>query len=466
MRWLWVLWAALALFPGVSEAQTVYTLSNCQGPSGPGYAERGASSIACPGGEFATVNAAVDAMDALITGIIVNACAPKDVYSQGGTYPSAPSEGGYVDWTIRADRGETPLGFCQTFTNDYGFRINGVAAAPTCAQGQTYRSTVRMGWARTAARSDGALWATEDGRTYLVPQGSIPTAVPTTICDGQCEAVADGAAGDWWYKTDPSPSGLHGIYREQTYAKTGATCSVKTPALDHSVVGECDGYVGEVNGQTKCIAKEAPSVNSIASSVKATTSTVATTGTPTQVITGGVPQVLGPNGENPGRASDRSGLVDLSGTGKSPTPGPSTGTVTRSDGITGTVTFDLQTCGVPGKPACKLDESGTPSNGAQEAGLAELKSAADQRDGFIPAIESTADKDTSWAMPAWVEAKACAPWSLGTFHMPVLEVDHELSLNICPAMPYVTGVLNFMWVFWTFLAVLGMVGRTVGAGVH
>lgn len=327
-----------------------------------------------------------------------------------------------------------------------------------CTQGQVTTKNVRVGFGRYTSNPSGALWKTEDGRGYMASQ-SAPTNPPNTLCDGSCEQVADGAAGDWWYNVNPNAAGLHEIFREQTYTTNGATCTQKAPEVDSAVTGSCDGFVGELNGKTVCIAKEPPSNFGTPAGAKPTTSTAnSNTRTMSTNPDGSPGAKTGPNGEVPGKTGDRTGMVDLSGTGKGSATTPSTGTSTGPDG-TRTTQFDLQVCGMPGKPACKMDESGTP-DGRGDHGQGALKTAADSRDAALGSITSSTGKDTGWgSLPSWFTPKECTAWHLFDMTWPM---EKSIDLDLCPHMSVIHGVGNVLCAIMSFLGCLSLVGSAMG----
>lgn len=349
---------------------------------------------------------------------------------------------------------------------------NGQCVAPNpCPQGTTQQMTVLMGWGRAAARSDGALWQTMDGRefvSWMTGQADPYREPPTTICDGSCTWVADGAASDFWREKLPNSNGNVGVYRQQGYTRTGGTCTVKSPEVDAGQKGPaCDGTLGTVNGKTYCAQRQAAPTGNPASNVQPKMTDTPVGSTPIQATdtTGGLKQ--GPNGETPGRPGDTPGLVDVSGTGRSVSSVPSTATATTQnpDGTTSTTTYkiEIETCGVPGKPACKIDESGTPSGqgfGDQQVGA--LGQEMGKLDSMLEGIKGTADKNTAWTMPSWFTA-GCEPWNFGTWDLP-LGQSIPFAVDICTFRPYLDGALTFIWVVFTFLAVLSMMQRTIITG--
>lgn len=355
-------------------------------------------------------------------------------------------------------------------------------APQSCAQNVTNRKNVLLGHVRMTARSDGALWETNDGR-FFYKEVAPPTAIPTLICDGSCNMVATGAPGDWWISKNPDTNGNYTLRREQDYLTNGSACNEtsQSPEVNPSPPAgpACDGFMGTLNGQPLCAKKELPTGFDGGKTPKLD-GTTGTTGATVPTLTDGK---TGPNGEKPGKPTDSPGGPDVSGTGRNmfgpptpstPTKGTVTTTTTRSDGTTSTSTAKIElpgNCGVPGQPACKMDESGTPTGkGVFDGADKSLSDADAARSGWLGSgglIGGKADKDTSFAMPAWVSYSAqCQPWTLGELKLGMLQEVVPLVVNVCPHRELIAGAVSFVWVFFTFIAVLGMTARVVGAGVH
>jgi hypothetical protein len=147
-------------------------------------------------------------------------------------------------------------------------------------------------------------------------------------------------------------------------------------------------------------------------------------------------------------------MQDLGGTGKgiAATPSSSTTTQQNPDGTitTSTTTLDITVCGVPGKPACKIDESGTPTDKElklDEAGL--LNTAKGNRD----AAAGTSDKSgifSGWSgLFVTPPVVACAPL---TFTM---SGGVEQTVDPCPVVSGVRAFMAWLWAlaaFWICLA--------------
>lgn len=326
-----------------------------------------------------------------------------------------------------------------------------VECGPQCQQGQTADYKVRIGWASYASNASGAAYQTEDGRHFLKNQGG-ESPPPSTLCDGTCEMVLDGAAGQLRYNVTPTASGLHAITQQQGYMKTGGTCTSKSTELNADAVGHCDGSVGQINGQTVCIEKGSPTGVGVAGA-SPSASAVGSTGGDTPVNNpNGQSGNVGPNGEQPGKGGDKAGVPDFSGTGIG-TPGDKdeNGNPTGTIGKPGEGK-EQAACGAPGQPPCRIDESGTPTNGASRFGDANAN--VDQtRDGVLDAIL----QHKELTAPAWSWTfqlpTGCTPLHMEAFN---------LTLDICQWQEMFHDLMSMVWAAATIWFSIAIVGRTLG----
>jgi len=135
-----------------------------------------------------------------------------------------------------------------------------------------------------------------------------------------------------------------------------------------------------------------------------------------------------------------------------------TTSVTSSDGSTVTVASPTTkadeptiTCGLPGTPPCKIDETGTKTDAATtydqpKTKIDEAKSAAEVAIGSAANI----------AAPAWSFTfqlpTGCAPYVTGI---------KGVILNVCQYQSTIHGLLSVIWAAATAFAMIGMVGRTI-----
>lgn len=134
-----------------------------------------------------------------------------------------------------------------------------------------------------------------------------------------------------------------------------------------------------------------------------------------------------------------------------------TTTTTNPDGSTTTTTGDtnVETCGLPGKPACKIDETGTPT--AENPDEADARSAWDRlKDiasnpaSMLPSLPSI---NWNFQLPTY-----CSAIPLPAF-APFLE-----QIDICPFQPMFHDVMSVVWVIGGLLGAVGLFWRDQGGG--
>lgn len=122
-----------------------------------------------------------------------------------------------------------------------------------------------------------------------------------------------------------------------------------------------------------------------------------------------------------------------------------TGAVTTNTTTTGgsaPAPAPIDTCGMPGKPACQIDETGTPAYDPEKLKLDKTTldtASATQRD----TIKGTADKGmfSSWStffsLPS---LRACE-----LVEMPAYMGQQIASMNVCPGAEWLRGLMGFVW---------------------
>lgn len=112
------------------------------------------------------------------------------------------------------------------------------------------------------------------------------------------------------------------------------------------------------------------------------------------------------------------------------------------------------TCGLPGTPACKIDEAGTPTKGDAADDLAKIAALKTEADRLRDIIAGKADKpffagwDVFFSAPAFVQ---CEPF--------VLPRDYG-EINACPVVDGVRVVMGYLWALGALMLCLGMIKRT------
>jgi hypothetical protein len=352
---------------------------------------------------------------------------------------------------------------CHIRQNGNGFYSAGYATRPidcavVCVAGEQTWHNVTHGYDRTSNPTS-ALPALTPSGAPMTETAAMP---PTSMCVNSCQrtrgtTIAD--LGDCFVSTKPTEQGLYRASCNWRFTSTATSCTEgpsEAPVINPtSAPPTCDGFVGYVNNEKRCVAK-VPATGTQSPRTQTFIEGNPTAGTP------GAPANIPATGDG-GNAGGPAGAAD----GTRVYPDGTRATPTSSGPVSSTktsVTGEEQlACGAPGQPRCKIDETGTPTGaGAYGASDTALAAADASRTAKLNDIVSAAGKDTSWAIPAWAQPQAtCSAWDLGT--LPV--IDFKIELDMCALKPYITGVANFLWVFGTFLACLAMMGRVMGKGV-
>jgi len=132
-----------------------------------------------------------------------------------------------------------------------------------------------------------------------------------------------------------------------------------------------------------------------------------------------------------------------------PPPGeiPAAG-ATVSTGGTGEPSI---TCGLPGTPPCKIDETGTP-------GFDDPFESDPKESWFRPLLDLFQDPDTADTSWSWSFAlpTGCTPITVGPF------AGQSVEVNLCTYQPMIHDLMSLVWVGATIWICVGMVGRTLG----
>lgn len=113
---------------------------------------------------------------------------------------------------------------------------------------------------------------------------------------------------------------------------------------------------------------------------------------------------------------------------------------------------DIVTCGLPGKPPCKIDETGTPEidpaidgKVAAEKALSKLKEFAANPEGSLPALPSL-----NWAFRL---PTGCVPFSIPAFS-PFLQ-----AIDMCQFQAMFHDIMSMVWVIGGLFGAIGLFWR-------
>jgi len=143
-------------------------------------------------------------------------------------------------------------------------------------------------------------------------------------------------------------------------------------------------------------------------------------------------------------------------------------TTNSSNVVTGTTTTAAptevpKTCGYPGGPPCKLDETGTPDKAADKVYNPQADAVKSAMDAGTATISGTGDKSglfsgfsVLWSAPAVV---ACTPYVLPAFKGVSMG-----SLDPCPVVDGVRLVMGYIWAFMGLMMCIGFVRESIQQG--
>lgn len=132
--------------------------------------------------------------------------------------------------------------------------------------------------------------------------------------------------------------------------------------------------------------------------------------------------------------------------------GDSTTTTTNEDGVTQEAPKEeILTCGLPGKPPCKIDEAGTPE-AKQDTAEADAKKAIKPLDDFIanPTSALPTFPTINWAFTL---PSGCAPIALPAFEPWLQQID------VCAFQPMFHDLMSFVWVMGGIFGAIGTFWR-------
>lgn len=327
----------------------------------------------------------------------------------------------------------------------------------TCASraGQSKKFTVTRGWARSNNPD------TDD----LVVELPFPS---SPMCDGSC-LVALSSVDSAWRSQVPASNGLHRVSTTFNVTYTGSACQggAPTAADPNSAPAPCPGYTGSVNGRPVCVGTPTTPLPQLprppgtppeghgnpGAGDKPTTGPGSGEGSgATPAVGNGGNAGGGSNAAVPGGGSEGNGQGNGTPVGTGP-DGSSTG-----GSGPGSEPIEVETCGLPGKPPCRLDETGTPTgDGAYTSATNGVNS---NRDSAVQGINDAAGaggKSTGWTF-SFALPTGCSDIPLAAF------APYISGVNVCAWQDVIHDLMSMIWLAVTVWCCIGMVGRAIGGG--
>lgn len=298
-------------------------------------------------------------------------------------------------------------------------------------------------------------WKADDGSQYSrgILRYSMTAGAPQPCVPGAGDEIGGDVKKELPKEKDKScPNGYQGTVGGQTacipsYGYNGVDFGVKT------VTKTNDKEIVETTTGVKCESGKCTTTTTTKTTDKATGQTTTTSESRTEVDRDWCSKPA-----NKDKCADN---------GKPPYSGQQTGGTTVGGGTGGNGSGGNGDgedkgggCGGKDQPPCKIDEKGTPeSKGMLDSAEDQQAQAHKERMDTLGKIQQKGDKDTSVGFDgfSWLTHKACSPWALGT--MQINGRSFELKVDICAIEPYITAVMNFLWVLGTIFMTLAMVLR-------
>lgn len=115
------------------------------------------------------------------------------------------------------------------------------------------------------------------------------------------------------------------------------------------------------------------------------------------------------------------------------------------------------TCGWPGGPPCKIDESGTPTDGALTTQKADYETKATERKNQIDSLGLQGDHGMVWDWVFPMPSGGCSGLSYGA-------AGHYFTIDPCEKLGLVRDLLGFVLYIGTALMLLGIATQTNTGG--
>lgn len=384
-------------------------------------------------GEHSSVSAAADACGQFIPTVVNGGSCVRENFSVGAFTQVAPNR-----WTVQytftwRNPGGNPDA-CSGESKGATAEITGVGTPTTCPEGtctpgETTTENFTLGWSRTGAGDP--YYNSEDASAWDVAVGVGAALIGSSACDGQC-VISVGQPSQVWHAYTPAGNGLYRLSADYSVSKTGAQCSSITSNMDpNAAPPACDGAQGTINGKPVCV-KQGATDQTVTSDQLVKVGNPAAGSDGSQPIGNRIP-ANGDGGNGGGPSSGRDGEVR---------GGAETGGNGGGEGAE----INVETCGLPGKPPCKLDEAGTrTADGAYTGANGRLDDAAgDREESIADAAEHQAALPWVWGFSLPTGVCETFEWPPGeTFDVCGKRVVH-LWRDLLAYAVYVMGAL-YMW---------------------
>jgi len=306
-----------------------------------------------------------------------------------------------------------------------GYSQSGSGASTTCTQGPanargsggpgspvpghgtgSRRVNFTIGWGRTPVPDSGEAI-------------SYPVAAGTTQCSNECEYIIGSAPGDvlgCYRSQDQGPNGMYRTSCDFIGTATGNSCSMASDGQSNPSAPEppCLGeiiIVPNSGGRELCVIFPGgtPTVEPDSASRSPAPEVFGNPGAGNAPATGpgsgsgpARTPTTGEGGNEGGGSSAASPSVDYAGPG--------------GVGVGGGSQTPIETCGLPGKPPCKIDETGTPSEaegkGKMSGANAQLDQIESDRKNQLRGLGDSPVNSLPWGWSFPSISRSCSPMSV------------------------------------------------------
>jgi len=341
-----------------------------------------------------------------------------------------------------------------------------VTASWTCPSGGVYSDgichvTVNcvVGAASTTTYFTGCFDVDGIGNGCDATGGAYP-AQPSTLCNGTCWQTAAS------YDDCSSPVGGGPITCTVSGTLTGSQCSSGDQQIIPPESQKCpDGYaIGTVSGVAGCYKTGTPSPSTstttsstqgdvttkVTTTINPATNTTTTTTTTTNNVTNTSSTTVQNSPTNSSLPmGDPDGKAPPGSAGQSP-KGTSSGNPSNNPD-------QNPTCGWPGGPPCKIDESGTPTDGALTTQKTDYETKSTERKNQIDSLGLQGDHGMVWDWVFPMPSGGCSALSYGAS-------GHYFTIDPCEKLGLVRDLLGFILYIGTALMLVSIATQSNTGG--
>jgi len=369
---------------------------------------------------------------------------------------------------------EPKTGGAQSSPGSFDVTRTGTPDPDVCSPetGQVKTTNYTVGWVKNPNAEPVDSVANMVG-DYLGPKIGDSSCVP--VGTGYCRRSVQSTAGKGYVSLEVGPSGLYRMSMDFQTSGVGTSCTPGTgdaAANPATAPPACPGQYGLVNGKSVCMPAPAAAGASAPTPLPAPSNPASAppAGTP---YNAGNPAAGDKPSSGPGSGDGGSGRTPLvgSGTNAGGSSSASNGQLAGSGvggggsstpgaggsgtGSAGTTDKPRDPCGLPGTPACRIDETGTPNGvGSYDAATTALNANKQSAIDQVNSAAGSSGKDTSWGFGFNLPSGCSAVPMDG----------YGFSVNVCQWQGTIHDLMSMLWIAATLCGVIWMVYDTLAKG--